>query len=630
MVTRKKLTPAEQVHLVRRLSKSAVFSLASPYELRRLLLDADMMTADAGEWFFEEGAEKVVIVLHGEHRIESAGPIRVDLGDLGGAIFGLDTSVEEVRSVPKMKIQALSRVDFVEIGAKQVWELHRRSPPFRSAMRCFLGEPHEKRAGAVVRFSSEFPGTPLSLLIDLLAREISSSFPDRVLIVRAPTSEPPVPVRIAVDGHGKLHRVEAGREQLEGLRARYDYVLLDGIDHDDVQIEVKLVHAYPSHRRTPPAPPAPDAPRVLHTTLVQPAPVPCANELTVVNANPQDLGVQDACRVHLSLESVRQLGQYWGDHVPLSVVDPRLRKNLGVWARALTLRRTGIALAGGGVFSMPGVYVLQELHKRHVPIDVITGTSGGSLVGSYYGALGLPGLEQLVEAGDSGCLSAVVMASMLTTRCLESYLSCAFDGACIEHLPYAEFYPASSALATGEGVVATRGPLALGVRAASSTPPILPATITASQRLADGAYTNNVPVQALARFNTAVTLGVNTYPPSRFGLCPGVPQAVSQMAANLGLVNRMMTFVTAFNLLAAVSGEIECGYATVSYNASMGHGAPYLIAADFCLSSKMVKLAAQNEALNQSISDFENAYKALGGRCQPALTGAVDSEVGAA
>lgn len=57
-------------------------------------------------------------------------------------------------------------------------------------------------------------------------------------------------------------------------------------------------------------------------------------------------------------------------------------------ARALTGRRVGVALAGGGALSYFHAAVLDELIQLGIPIDMVSGISGGALVGAYYCAGG--------------------------------------------------------------------------------------------------------------------------------------------------------------------------------------------------------------------------------------------------
>ena len=50
----------------------------------------------------------------------------------------------------------------------------------------------------------------------------------------------------------------------------------------------------------------------------------------------------------------------------------------------------GLALGGGGARGAAHIGVLQELHKEGIQIDLIAGTSAGSIIGAMYAASGDP------------------------------------------------------------------------------------------------------------------------------------------------------------------------------------------------------------------------------------------------
>lgn len=75
-------------------------------------------------------------------------------------------------------------------------------------------------------------------------------------------------------------------------------------------------------------------------------------------------------------------------------------------ARALIGKRNGLALSGGGVNSFFHAALIRALLQNGVPIDMISGTSGGSLVGAYYCALGEAGIDRLLGDRNKIFLSA--------------------------------------------------------------------------------------------------------------------------------------------------------------------------------------------------------------------------------
>ncbi|MFA5469602.1 MAG: patatin-like phospholipase family protein, partial [Bacteroidales bacterium] len=51
-------------------------------------------------------------------------------------------------------------------------------------------------------------------------------------------------------------------------------------------------------------------------------------------------------------------------------------------------QRVGLVLSGGGAKGLAHVGLIQALEENHIPIDYITGTSIGAIVGSLY-AIGM-------------------------------------------------------------------------------------------------------------------------------------------------------------------------------------------------------------------------------------------------
>ena len=48
------------------------------------------------------------------------------------------------------------------------------------------------------------------------------------------------------------------------------------------------------------------------------------------------------------------------------------------------MKRVGVVLSGGGAKGMAHIGVLKVLEKAGIPVDIITGTSMGSIIGGLY------------------------------------------------------------------------------------------------------------------------------------------------------------------------------------------------------------------------------------------------------
>lgn len=623
--------PAQFEQIVRHLRGTSVFRHVSRFDLARVLGSLTLKFATKGDVVASPDtspnappATSFFILLSGDYDLD--GGLR-----LGGLRDGLAGIEDVVQNVPRsITLTAKSNGTYLEVPAGDFRTVMTVSTPFRQSLVPILDvaslptpyvAPSEAGArGNIVEFITTIVDAPLSLLIELLAREIATNFADRVIVLRAcAPAQPPSPAPIQVQGTGNGEIWYAFVDPIANPNAalsygdQYDYIFLDGVPSSTVDTVVKLFFGYPQDYVPPPAA---NSPRLLQTAVIGQPPLPCSKELYFVNANPTRTTHASDCRVRLDLVKLRALAQVWNPYMPLAVIDQALAREMGVWARALTHRRTGIALAGGGVWSMQSVFIIQELVRRNVPLDVITGTSSSALVGAYYSVLGVSGLDLLVERADSGIFDLMVVASIFTSCLAQTLLDYDLGSdACLDHLPV-DFRPNATNLTLGEGVAFIRGPVNDAVRAAASAPPLTPPTFNGDQRFVDGAFSNNLAAQILPYFGANLTFGANTYPPSKRPQSPWVPNFVTRIAS-LGPLNRMVDFTIALNLLANLTGRVEGGYADVAYNATSNFALPFVITPNFRFASKMVQHASQDPTVLAAIDEFTllwNHVRRRGGR----------------
>jgi len=115
---------------------------------------------------------------------------------------------------------------------------------------------------------------------------------------------------------------------------------------------------------------------------------------------------RDHCRIWFNMESIQDA---WSNapngrgkanpFVKKLLKETDTKETAFRWARAVTNRSVGIALSGGGASSYALVPLLRDLHKLNVPVDVLSGVSGGAFLGAYYCKEGLDGLEHCINDG---------------------------------------------------------------------------------------------------------------------------------------------------------------------------------------------------------------------------------------
>ncbi|MGI4853379.1 MAG: patatin-like phospholipase family protein [Janthinobacterium lividum] len=191
-------------------------------------------------------------------------------------------------------------------------------------------------------------------------------------------------------------------------------------------------------------------------------------------------------------------------------------------------KRIGLALGGGGALALSEIGVLRWMEDNHVPIDVIAGTSMGSLVGALYATGHTP--KQMAELTSDKVFSQVFRVSddfrkqnfrrredgrflpggftvglrhgvslrngVLLDYGLNQFLNAQFlpygAAADFDNMPLPYRCVATDIL-VGREAVFKRGPLAEAVRASLSIPGVFPPLEDGGHIYVDGALTENLP-----------------------------------------------------------------------------------------------------------------------------------------
>jgi len=225
--------------------------------------------------------------------------------------------------------------------------------------------------------------------------------------------------------------------------------------------------------------------------------------------------------------------------------------------------RIGLALGGGGARGAAHVGVLKVLVEEGIPIDMVAGTSIGSIVGGFYCA-GVP-IDKLVKGFEDATFMKVFMPIPIVTRLLlepiffmprvvgfhpydglygskkSSKFATKFAGGqahAIEHyrIPFAAV---CTNLVDGQSFRITDGDLATALDASTAVPGIKKPIQVGDRLLCDGGVVCNVPVNHLramgADFVIAVDIDEHLKPTplAKFR----VPGSVSRQALRIQLAN---------------------------------------------------------------------------------------------
>lgn len=160
----------------------------------------------------------------------------------------------------------------------------------------------------------------------------------------------------------------------------------------------------------------------------------------------------------------------------------------------------GLALGGGAGLGWAHIGVVRVLEEEGVPIDVVSGTSIGAIVGACIAADIIDELEdvareislrEMLSMGEFGFKKG----SLLGAGKIEQRLRRHFGHKAIEELAK-PFAAVAADLYSGEKVVLDSGDVVTALRASSAIPGMLPPVQTASLLLVDGGVSDPVPVQA--------------------------------------------------------------------------------------------------------------------------------------
>ena len=177
--------------------------------------------------------------------------------------------------------------------------------------------------------------------------------------------------------------------------------------------------------------------------------------------------------------------------------------------------KIGLALGGGSARGLAHVGVIQTLEAYDIPIDIIAGTSIGSVVGSLYAAGA--SINQLEEAAlsmkksktfslidlalpHSGLMSGKKIVEMLNDLALEDKT---FDDL---EIPFATV---ATDVKSGAKVILNQGKVINAVRASISIPGIFTPVKHQGYYLVDGGIVNPVPVNVVQKMGADIIIAVS-------------------------------------------------------------------------------------------------------------------------
>jgi len=177
--------------------------------------------------------------------------------------------------------------------------------------------------------------------------------------------------------------------------------------------------------------------------------------------------------------------------------------------------RIALVLGGGAARGFAHVGVIRALEQGRIPIDMVVGTSVGSLIGAIY-ASDLNSFElewtaftlEKYHLLDYGLMSALSGMGTVKGDKLESFVKTKIPVENIEDLklPYAAI---ATDLNRGTRVVLRKGSIARAVRASSAIPGVFQPVEHQDLLLVDGGVVDNIPISVAREMGADIVIAVD-------------------------------------------------------------------------------------------------------------------------
>ncbi len=200
--------------------------------------------------------------------------------------------------------------------------------------------------------------------------------------------------------------------------------------------------------------------------------------------------------------------------------------------------KVGLALGGGFARGIAHIGVLQALLSNQIPIDLVAGTSAGSLVGAMFCAGLDPWLmERVVEQMNWRALVKLRLRrdGLLDATGLERFIVGQVGDLQFRDLE-TPFTAVATDLLTGQEVLLNSGRVSTAVRASCAFPGIFLPVRVGQHTLVDGGLTHPVPSTVVRRMGADLVIGVELNQPRRQSRPP--KNLLHIMLYSLALVQR--------------------------------------------------------------------------------------------
>jgi len=207
--------------------------------------------------------------------------------------------------------------------------------------------------------------------------------------------------------------------------------------------------------------------------------------------------------------------------------------------------KIALVLGGGAARGFAHVGVIRALEQEKIPIDLVVGTSVGSLIGAIYASeMNSFELEwiafslQKEDLFDYGVLTAMMGMGLAKGDKLEAFVKGKVATQDIEQLKL-PFAAVATDLNWGTKVVLDRGSIARAVRASSAIPGVFQPVLHMGKLLVDGGVVDNIPISVARAKGADLVVAVD----------------ISENVGNTNITNLVDVMLQAANIMFALNVE---------------------------------------------------------------------------
>ena len=178
-------------------------------------------------------------------------------------------------------------------------------------------------------------------------------------------------------------------------------------------------------------------------------------------------------------------------------------------------KKIGIALGGGASKGLAHIGVIRALEEYGIPIDYVSGTSMGALIGGWYALNGnIDSVEKIVsdlKRKDNILLTEIIRKNgkpLLKDRSILNIIDREFGDARIEDCKI-PFSAVATDVKNGAEVVLDKGLLAPAVKASAAIPVVFDPVKIDDRLLVDGGLINPVPANVVRDMGADIVIAVD-------------------------------------------------------------------------------------------------------------------------